>query len=294
MIALKLDIDTYRGLKEGLPKLLELFKSKNIHASVFVSFGPDNSGKAIKRVFTKRGFLKKMLKTKAKKLYGIKTMLYGTLLPAPQIGNSFPELLRQAQNEGHEMCVHAFNHVKWQDDLNKMSEEEIEHEISNAIKSYREIFKHPPHTFGAPGWQLNEKALKVLLKHKWNCFSNCRGNEPAYPQICCTKSHVLEIPTTLPTLDEILAWDNTPKYKALQVLSNLPVKGKLNVFTLHTEVEGQAYLDFFKTLLENWIDEGFKFSTLKGAMENLNPKLLPTKMLSEREIPGRSGTVMCI
>ena len=83
-IAIKIDVDTKRGYDEGVPRMLDVFKQENIKATFFFSMGTDNSGKAIRRIFRK-GFLTKMLRTKAPSTYGFKTMMYGTLLPAPHI-----------------------------------------------------------------------------------------------------------------------------------------------------------------------------------------------------------------
>ena len=44
-LALKIDVDTYRGIKEGASNLVSLLlHSQRIPASFFVSLGPDNSG----------------------------------------------------------------------------------------------------------------------------------------------------------------------------------------------------------------------------------------------------------
>ena len=83
-LALKIDIDTLKGYREGLPRLLDILKRRDIRASIFFSMGPDNFGKALRRIFRK-GFLSKMLRTRAPSTYGLKTLLYGTLLPAPMI-----------------------------------------------------------------------------------------------------------------------------------------------------------------------------------------------------------------
>ena len=64
ILVLKTDVDTLKGYREGVPRLLEIFRTRKIKASFFFSFGPDNSGKAIRRIFRK-GFVKKMLRTKA-------------------------------------------------------------------------------------------------------------------------------------------------------------------------------------------------------------------------------------
>ena len=109
-IAIKIDVDTKRGYDEGVPRMLDVFKKENIPASFFFSMGTDNSGKAIRRIFRK-GFLEKMLRTKAPSTYGLKTMMYGTLLPAPHIvaPNKAPFL--RAIKEGHECGIHCWDHV---------------------------------------------------------------------------------------------------------------------------------------------------------------------------------------
>ena len=87
-LGLKVDVDTLSGLTEGIPALLKVFAAREIRASFFVALGPDNSGRAIFRVFRQRGFLEKMLRTRAPSVYGFPTMLYGTVLPAPSIGRA--------------------------------------------------------------------------------------------------------------------------------------------------------------------------------------------------------------
>ena len=81
-VALKVDVDTRAGMAEGVPRLRRMLNDRGIPATFFITFGPDNSGKAIRRIF-RPGFLSKMLRTRAVRMYGWKTMLYGTLLPPP-------------------------------------------------------------------------------------------------------------------------------------------------------------------------------------------------------------------
>ncbi|MFA6582993.1 MAG: polysaccharide deacetylase family protein [Elusimicrobiaceae bacterium] len=294
MIALKVDIDTYEGMKKGLPALLDFFRAKGIKASFYVSFGPDESGKAVKRVFTKKGFLKKMFRTNAAKLYGFKTMLYGTLLPAPNVGTNFPELVKRIAADGHEAGVHAWSHVRWQDELDRLTSEEIDAELGNAVKAHREILKSSPAGFAAPAWKINEKGLAALLKCGFKYLSVGRGPEPAVPFIGRTRSAIPEIPTTLPTLDEILAWDGiTPEF-ALSSLISLPGKGRLNVYTLHTEAEGAVYLPFFEKLIEGWQKRGFSFVRMDETAVQLNVLRLPEREYKQGALAGRAGDVAII
>src|SRR5262245_6683268 len=101
-VALKVDLDTYRGTREGVPALLDYLGASGVRSGFFLTLGPDNSGRAVFRVFTTPGFLRKMLRTNAAKMYGWRTALYGTLLPAPRIGRRCAAVLRAIETAGHE------------------------------------------------------------------------------------------------------------------------------------------------------------------------------------------------
>ena len=114
-IALKIDVDTRRGMDEGVPRLLETLAGAGIRATFFVTMGPDNSGKAALRVFRRKGFAKKMVRTNALRMYGLRTALSGTLLPARPVGSGRPDLLRAVLDGGHEAGVHGWDHILWHD-----------------------------------------------------------------------------------------------------------------------------------------------------------------------------------
>ena len=84
-LGLKVDVDTYRGTRQGVPRLLEALPRHRAGATFLFSLGPDHTGRAIKRVF-RRGFVRKATRTSVLRHYGIPTLLYGTLLPGPDIG----------------------------------------------------------------------------------------------------------------------------------------------------------------------------------------------------------------
>ena len=84
-IALKIDVDTYRGTRNGVPALVELLQKHQAGRNLSFSLGCDHTGRALKRVF-RPGFLKKISRTSVVEHYGLRTLLYGTLLPGPDIG----------------------------------------------------------------------------------------------------------------------------------------------------------------------------------------------------------------
>ena len=61
-LALKIDVDTWRGTREGVPRLLEVLSRRGAQATFLFSLGPDRTGRAIRRVF-RPGFLSKVSRT---------------------------------------------------------------------------------------------------------------------------------------------------------------------------------------------------------------------------------------
>ena len=100
-LALKIDVDTFRGTREGVPRLVDLLGKHGAGATFLFSLGPDHTGRALRRVF-RRDFLKKVSRTSVLEHYGIRTLLYGTLLPGPDIGLRCAEILRNTREAGFE------------------------------------------------------------------------------------------------------------------------------------------------------------------------------------------------
>ncbi len=291
-IALKVDCDTYEGTKHGIPNLLRAFDKAGIQASFFFTLGPDNSGRAIRRVFTQKGFLKKMLRSNAVSLYGPKTMLYGTLLPSPLIGKNLKTTIRSVATAGHEIGIHGWDHVRWHDQLGKMDKREIEEECFCAHQAFTAIFEKKARSMAAPGWHSTPVSLGIQDEYNLLYSSNTRLGVPHYPVAENTRYKTLEIPTTLPTWDEMLA---APDYHDQEKLIHFyrdAVQGT-EVHTIHTEVEGSAYHGLFAQQLDAWKQEGVGFLPLENiAREQLNDKAkIPLRRLVRMEIPHRGGLV---
>lgn len=289
ILAIKVDVDTYAGTRDGVPRLLEIMERAGIRGTFYFSMGPDNSGKAIRRIFTRKGFLQKMLRTGAPGAYGIRTMLYGTLLPAPQIAASFPEVLRETAARGHEVGVHCWDHVFWHDYLPRLKRERVAAELSRGAELFREITGHPPKTTAAPGWTVSANSLEIQDSMGLGFCSDGRGYAPFYPVFEGRRFQTLQIPTTWPTLDEILGTNGLDGDNVNDFYLSL-LKDGLNVHTVHAEMEGGVMSRSFVDLLERLKQKGVRFVTLGEAAE-LYRQAAPEAPLAMGELPGRAGLV---
>lgn len=291
-VALKVDCDTFVGTRDGIPALLDVFAARGIRATFFFTLGPDRSGVAARRVFTQKGFLRKMLRSGAGSLYGFPTVVYGTLLPAPRIGQRCAEEIRSVARAGHDTGVHGWDHVGWHDGLDRWPVEKIRGEVERAHAEFTRILGVSATASAAPGWTANALSLEIEAERGLRFTSNSRGGVPFFPAAAGRVFSTLEIPSTLPTLDETLAWGFLPTDAAQREWFARAVVGT-EVHTLHTEVEGRSRRRLFELILDAWIADGVRFPTLRELAEEALARrdAIPVREMVRTTLPGRGGTV---
>ena len=294
ILALKIDVDTLRGTREGVPNLVEMLRRHGVGATFLFSLGPDHTGRAIKRVF-RPGFIGKVQRTSVVEHYGMRTLLYGTLLPGPDIGARAGDVMRHVRDEGFEIGIHSWDHTKWQDGAPSTGEAWTRRQMLLACERYTEVFKEPARVHGAAGWQMNVHALRLSQTLGFDYCSDGRGNEPHLPVWNAELIRCAQLPTTLPTLDELIGTDGiTADNVADQLLAltrEPPAHGRGHVFTLHAELEGGAYLGSFERLLRTWHARGVHLTDLATYAGTLDVKKLPRCKIVEGSVPGRSGVL---
>lgn len=289
-ISLRVDVDTLEGSLKGIPALLRLLDKHDMRASFYFSLGPDNSGKALRRVFRK-GFLAKMRRTKAGKLYGLKTMMYGTLLPAPTIWKRAAAEMRMAKEAGHEVGIHAWDHVQYHDLLDRKSRKWLEAWYAQAHEAYQAVFGVKARGAVSPAWRCNDATLEIQDRYGLDYAGDCRGSAPFYPIVNGKTLSTLQVPTTLPTLDELLGLDGRTAEGVNREIWSLVREDALNVYALHTEVEGGALAEAFDAFLGGLKERGVQARTHADWLPEWKAANPPAKVITRREIPGRAGWV---
>ena len=292
LLAIKVDVDTDRGTRIGVPNLIALFGEFGIKATFLFSLGPDNTGRAIKRIF-RPGFLNKVSRTSVVSTYGIRTLLNGVLLPGPHVGRRNESVMRAARDKGHEVGIHCYDHIRWQDGLAKMTRDEVFMELGKSRKEFERIFGKPAQTAGAAGWQANGFSLAAYDDAKFLYASDSRGTHPFYPRVGDVIFKTLQIPTTLPTLDELLGRPEYPEERIPGHYLALLRPGIVNVLTVHAELEGMKHLSLFRAFLGKLKNRPVGIVKLEDVARELfkNPLSIPVCDLIQGTVDGRSGTL---
>jgi len=280
-IALKVDADTYRGTLVGVPALAALLQQHSAAATFFFSLGRDFAGREPRAASLAR-------------YYGLATRLYGRLLPAPNIGGRCAETLRQVKAAGFEVAIHAWDRARWEHEIASAENGWVEVQMTSACARFSDIFKDTAKAHGAAGWRMNRHALRLTQRLGFSYASDCRGSHPFVPVIDGEIVLCPQIPTTLPTLDEILALEpetspDTAADRIVQLARAIPGD---HVFTLRAELEGMKFASAVDRLLAGFKSVGCELVALRDIRSRLKLKDLPRHVVQFAETPGRAGERM--
>jgi undecaprenyl phosphate-alpha-L-ara4FN deformylase len=278
ILGLKIDVDTYQGMRLGLPRLLSLLRENDLRATFYLSIGPDASGRAILQILKNPRFLKKMVRTRAASLYGFRTALYGTLLPSPKIALSFPELVRRILAEGHEAQFHAWDHRRWQDELTVRPEGWIRDWFRRGIDGFEALTGKRPTSFGAPAWLIDDRVLSMVRDLRFDYLSCTRAKAPFIHE----GTGLIEIPSDLPCFEEMGIEEGER-----EILTRL-AEGGIHVLPVHAEVEGGLMRDNFVRLIHAAKRLDYRILPLGELLSLLNRESLVTRRFRMQLLSGRS------
>ena len=308
LMVLKIDVDTWRGTREGVPNLVRMLKAHQAGATFLFSLGPDHTGWALRRAL-RPGFFSKVSRTSVVEHYGFKTLMYGVLLPGPDIGKDCAAEMRAVQDAGFECGIHTWDHVLWQDNVAKRDAAWSTSMMRKAAARYTQIFGAAPRTHGAAGWQMNNGAFHehdaagYAYASDGRCVLHPDGtlvNPADGPHRLSDDGTVLkhiQMPTTLPTLDELLGCEIkgttiTPGNIAAFLLKLTEDASRDHVYTLHAELEGQKLAPIFEQLLAGWQAQGYQLASMADYYQKIRTLPMPVCPITWGELPGRSGQLI--
>jgi undecaprenyl phosphate-alpha-L-ara4FN deformylase len=287
-LGLRIDVDTYRGTKLGVPTLCDMLAKHHVKGTFFFSVGPDNMGRHLWRLL-KPAFLIKMFRSNAVSLYGWDILLRGTFFPGPVIGKKCSDEIKQAAEQGHEIGLHAWDHHAWQAKIDSMDDDALYDHLNRGFEMLAAICGQAPTCSAAPGWKANDVTLRQKERFSFHYNSDCRGHGIFMPVVGGARLTEPQMPVTLPTYDEIIGRDGITNENYNDHILSMIRPGPLNVLTIHAEVEGIVCRDLFDDFLKRAAERGIE-TVPCGRLIDAETEL-PSDRIVPRIQPGREGWI---
>lgn len=248
MIALKIDVPTYRAAL-GVPMLTDLLRRHRAGASFVFALGPDWLGR--------------------------------------QIGQRHPDILRKVRDDGFEVGVHGWNSRQWAKHIDQADAAWSANQLERAMAAFEAVFATPPRLHAAPGWRSNPHSLRLTQRCHFAYASDTRGRHPFIPVWNGEIVRCPQIPTTLPTLDELADGNRRDQ---LLALTAKPAPG--HVFSLRAEPGATKQVELIEELLTGWREQGYELTSIQTLASGLDVDKLPRHEIVLGSVPGQSGTVL--
>jgi undecaprenyl phosphate-alpha-L-ara4FN deformylase len=202
--------------------------------------------------------------------------------------------MRAVRDEGFEVGIHTWDHILWQDGVVGADEAWTSRQMQLACERFTDVFKTAPTTHGAAGWQMNPHALRLTQRLGFEYCSDGRGSHPHLPVVNAELVRCPQLPTTLPTLDEMIGLDGvTEDNVAAHLLARTEQPAAAgHVFTMHAELEGMRLSPVLEQLLIGWKAQGWQLGPARMLYETLQPMALPRCEVGLGTVDGRSGTLL--
>jgi peptidoglycan/xylan/chitin deacetylase (PgdA/CDA1 family) len=162
------------------------------------------------------------------------------------------------------------------------------------MNAFKSVFGFYPRSHAAAGWQINAHGLELEREYGLDYASDTRGATPFWPLLAHGEVGCAQLPTTLPTFDELLGANGVDEHNIAESIFRRSVESAhptLQVFTLHAELEGMLLLDAFEQLLERWRSAGARIVRMAKIHEQSLLAPMSRDPVALGEVEGRSGTL---
>ncbi|MCG3255046.1 MAG: polysaccharide deacetylase family protein [Candidatus Heimdallarchaeota archaeon] len=203
---LRVDVDTFEGLKKGIPQIYNIVKRLGIPTTIYLSLGKYATGR---NIFRKIRHKEKISFTISPwRRNSIQSLFRGVLLPPARIRESAKSLLKNYNDkELFEIHPHGYNHVEWSSSFSRFSFEKTSKFIEKIFIEYNQIFNSVPITNAAPNFQTNKYYFQIMKEKGVEFLADYKYSEPFQLQFETTEKksqQILQLPVTEPTFEELL------------------------------------------------------------------------------------------
>lgn len=261
-VALKIDVHTLLGAKQGVPALLRLFDTYQVRASFAIATGRIDGWR-------------------------------GSLVPGPGIEQRAAAELRAVKTAGHELGIAFDDAQRWQRRGAHADAGWTKKNLVTSTERFERALGERPAFCAVPDWQINPHLLATQRGMGWQWASDTRGRYPFLPVLQGIRSECIQIPTTLPTLAEVLAShlavaDDVHEYLYAE---SRHVRPTGHVYTAYADKEGVEHLRTMEKLIVMWKGQEGALRPLGEIVKELVVDRLPVHQVGWTQVPGREGHV---
>lgn len=267
IFSLRIDIDSLVGLEKGVPNVLDVLKKYDIKASFYITFGREGNlfevlkYKILRKAY-KMGNKQKFPNSRLKSIVNRRSEILRLLL-CPRKISSMKNLLRRIKEEGHNVGLHSYIHVKWR----AIKEKEIKREFERMIKSFKDVFQTKPMSFASPYFTNNKLILDYTDKYQLRYASCLDGVYPFLPN----HYHHIEIPVNtkmtssgLPLIEYFARLGYNDKKilaESINIIEENMRKFGLVTTYIHPRIEGYYFIGIFNKLIKYVKEKGYEVKT---------------------------------
>jgi peptidoglycan/xylan/chitin deacetylase (PgdA/CDA1 family) len=255
-LGLRIVVATARGARHGAPKLVELLRRHGASATFYFNLGPHRLHR---------------------------------WLPGSSVAARAADAMRAVRDAGFEVGIHGWDCVRWRHRVAAGDFRWTEEALRRACAAFERLFGEPPRTHAAPGWQMNRHAFRLTQRLGFDYASDTRGHAPFVPIVEAELVACPQVPTTLPTLRELIVRDRARRAVVHERLLATTAGSSPadHVFTLLAEYDaGWRNLSVCDRLLAAWRAAGYEILPLRALAQSLDPKSLAHHVVAVRPVAG--------
>ena len=141
---------------------------------------------------------------------------------------------------------------------------------------------------------MNVHSYRLTQRLGFDYCSDTRGSCPYIPVVNAEIVACPQIPTTLPTFDELLGRDGNDVSNVAAKIVRIAAETSApagHVFAMHAELVGMQLLPVFEQLLRAWRDAGIELISLGALLAAAGTDRLPRHRTTIGTVAGRRGSV---
>ena len=266
-LAFRAEVSSLEGALNGVPQILDLLKQYSIKASFILSLGPDFSDSLFKGAVSR-------------------TLLRG--FSSSNIEKEAEDNLLAIADDGHEVGVSPYDPGGWRSKGAYGDMHYTRDAMEHSLAAFQRLFGRAPRLHGATGWQVNPNLFTLEQSFGFSYASDVRGKTLFFPSLQNVTSLCLQIPTTLPTFDEMLKRDDVGEHNVDQYLfaESQRVLPHGEVFSINADDVARGLLPALERLIVMWKGSQWEFHTFARLVDGLDKSRLKRHRVGWAQVEG--------